>query len=238
MAEKTIEQKIAALEKRIDGYDTTMIYWKRLLDRDPNDRLAAMKYYQAQSSVDSVRRSIEKLQKLQAMDKSISECEAINEFMDAWEARAIEYYTEAEGKIEEAHKAYRAALEAAGVARSFSPQSAEYKLYRKMKADFEASLKEFNNTSLAIYEAGINWKTTMESLIAGEKKRKKDHLMLRVQEVVGDITNADHLYLANDAEINGYVEGTKGRAEVETITAGGYNIQRLHFRMLVKPLNR
>lgn len=55
---------------------------------------------------------------------------------------------------------------------------------------------------------------------------------------VGEITNFNNLSLNRDnqgyAILNGSVEGTQGTAKVESIYAGGYNIQRLHIRVLVK----
>ena len=51
---------------------------------------------------------------------------------------------------------------------------------------------------------------------------------------VGTITDIGHLYISINGEINGRVYGEKGTAVVETIGAGGYNIQRYHFRVLVK----
>ena len=57
-------------------------------------------------------------------------------------------------------------------------------------------------------------------------------LIHRVKEKVGEITKWD-LWIDIRA-LNGYVEGTRGRATIETIFAGGYNIQCLHTRVLVK----
>ena len=57
-------------------------------------------------------------------------------------------------------------------------------------------------------------------------------LVNRVEKKVGQITNWK-LWFASKA-LNGYVEGTKGIATIETIFAGGYNIQCLHQRVLVK----
>jgi len=65
------------------------------------------------------------------------------------------------------------------------------------------------------------------------------NLINRTIEITGKITDARGLYLDNDNNgftiINGFIVGEKGKARVESILAGGYNIQRLHVRVLVKP---
>ena len=58
------------------------------------------------------------------------------------------------------------------------------------------------------------------------------NLIYRTEKKVGQITKWN-LYFATDS-LNGWVEGTKGNANIETITAGGWNIQCLHTRVLVK----
>jgi len=64
------------------------------------------------------------------------------------------------------------------------------------------------------------------------------NLVERTVEITGKITDAKYLYLDRDnagyAIINGVVVGEKGKARVESIGAGGYNIQRYHIRVLVK----
>lgn len=62
----------------------------------------------------------------------------------------------------------------------------------------------------------------------------------RVKKVTGEITGWDNVYLTRGAHgfptLNGVVYGKKGTARVESINAGGYNIQRLHVRVLVHEL--
>lgn len=62
------------------------------------------------------------------------------------------------------------------------------------------------------------------------------NLYNRVKAITGEVTDWSNLEceLGNlGAVLTGYVIGKEGRAEVETILAGGYNIQRLHVRTLV-----
>ena len=67
------------------------------------------------------------------------------------------------------------------------------------------------------------------------------NLLERTAEITGKITNCDSLYLDQDnagySIINGVVIGEKGKARVESIGAGGYNIQRYHIRVLVKEVH-
>lgn len=60
----------------------------------------------------------------------------------------------------------------------------------------------------------------------------------RVVSIVGQITDTKYLTLDRDNSgysiINGRIIGTEGTATINSILAGGYNIQRLHVRVLVK----
>lgn len=64
------------------------------------------------------------------------------------------------------------------------------------------------------------------------------NLYYRVKDITGEITSWDGIEATigtwGGTVLNGYVEGKEGRARVESIIAGGYNIQRLHVRVLVK----
>lgn len=58
------------------------------------------------------------------------------------------------------------------------------------------------------------------------------NLYNRVKEITGEVTDCSYLYWGGKC-LDGYVVGKAGKAKVETIGAGGYNIQRYHLRVLV-----
>lgn len=66
-------------------------------------------------------------------------------------------------------------------------------------------------------------------------------LINRVSFITGEIKDYSQLRLNRDNNgwliLNGNVIGNKGTAKVESIYAGGYNIQRLHIRVLVNKVN-
>lgn len=62
----------------------------------------------------------------------------------------------------------------------------------------------------------------------------------RVKDITGQVKSWSGVHCTVGTygypALNGFVYGENGAAEVESIYAGGYNIQRLHVRVLVKPL--
>lgn len=74
------------------------------------------------------------------------------------------------------------------------------------------------------------------SLIENEKRIKVILLTTRVTNIVGTITDASQLDISDKGDLVGVIEGDRGRAMVETITAGGWNIQRYHYRTIVNKI--
>jgi hypothetical protein len=54
----------------------------------------------------------------------------------------------------------------------------------------------------------------------------------RVKAITGNVTDWANIHYGGKA-LNGWIAGEQGKAKVETIGAGGYNIQRYHLRVLV-----
>lgn len=87
----------------------------------------------------------------------------------------------------------------------------------------------------------------LKHILKEEKQRKYVDLVNRVTAFTGIITDASNLKIGNQkGELNGIVVGEKGKAYVETISAGGYNDkivldsgrhgQCFHYRVIVNPI--
>lgn len=64
-------------------------------------------------------------------------------------------------------------------------------------------------------------------------EQQRVDVLTRSWNVVGRVSKIEMATLGGDGSFNGVVYGEKGRARISTILAGGYNIQRLHYRVLV-----
>jgi len=141
--------------------------------------------------------------------------EALEKFMARWEELATSFYVELNAEINRLdNNAEVNNLRIVG--------GEEYKAYR-------------NKRQALSYKAnGLVTLNQIKEAVAKERIRKENNFFARVEKVVGKITDATDLKVADNLELNGLVIGEQGKAEVSTITAGGYNIQCFHFRVLVK----
>ena len=100
-------------------------------------------------------------------------------------------------------------------------------LYHEIRENTEPLIIDIANRS--------NQEEFITKLLDEEEKGKVFDLIRRVTKVTGTITDASALRIGEQSgELNGLVIGEEGKALVETIGAGGYNIQRFHYRVLVK----
>ena len=92
----------------------------------------------------------------------------------------------------------------------------------------------------AYHLAGYEFLFKTDSQIHTENTRDAEsailNLLNRVKAITGEVTDWGRLEIRGGV-LNGFVVGKEGRCVVETIGAGGYNIQRYHLRVLVKPIN-
>lgn len=170
----------------------------------------------------------------------------IEEFLDSWAEKAMKFHEEeyeelkkfqAEHRAKE--KAFKEELKEKGIHYWYGqPEIVKMEKERGIdgKTYREVLMARFSSAILECSQWGEHWREQLVKIVEREKNAKRKILMNRVAEIVGVITDAKGLYIGDNGEINGFIVGEKSRAEVRTIWAGGYNIQCLHFRVLVKDL--
>lgn len=144
----------------------------------------------------------------------VQNVESVEFFLAQWKETTINYYVE---QIEKFHAFYE---EIKGMK------------YRDRMNEID---RKFSKT-VQMFAMENNYEKMVKT-IDDEVVLKRLDFYVRCSAVVGVITDASNIYVGNDGTLNGIVIGELGKGRVETITAGGYNIQILHYRVLVHKIN-
>jgi len=179
---------------------------------------------------------------------------AINEFLDQWERRCIEFYLDAyqkyiiaKGEMRDEYRRMGEELEELGRRAQWDKEDPNYEAYHELDKKREKMWKDFHkdwNYVIQFLDHSKPYEEYMRHIVAEEKKRKYDFLVERICAIVGTITDATNLRVGQKGDLNGYIIGTDGEATVETIGAGGYNDniildsgrhgQIFHYRTIIK----
>ncbi|MDF2950571.1 MAG: hypothetical protein K0S18_154 [Anaerocolumna sp.] len=161
---------------------------------------------------------------------------AITQFLDAWLQRNIEFYTAEKEKYNIALQDYY--QHDRDYCNWFN--SKRHDTTKEERNEIEKNHKEYRKTfqtswrHITQFDHGEKeWHETMISDLKQEYNRKYDYIIEKTNEIVGTITDASYLTVDTNDNLNGYIIGTRGKASVNTIGAGGYNIQCYHFRTLI-----
>lgn len=259
--EKALVKKITALEKKVGGgvKNLEAVKWDESNNRGSD-------YYwdvcEIERKLDDIKGATNKLmdaERIQAnwQDKLNLEIEkelflegnapqVIKDFLEQWKAKAYEWYIrryntyqDLKAKLKKEEEEAKVEL---GIPSGRLPSRQQRILLKEKGLDFKSI--EARKASVAghivqymdtIYDEAdrLSW---LEKDLEKEKKAKMIDLIHRINIVVGTITDAVDLKICPKGNLNGFIVGEEGIAEVETIGAGGWNIQVFHFRTLVKPV--
>lgn len=169
--------------------------------------------------------------------------QVIIDFLNDWKIKVFNYYKDSYPKYKEAEAEYFKASHAhtdwfnnqSWKLRREDPEA--WKIRNKEEdKKYEDAKKKFNENwrwiMPYVIKGGIDEEKLMKELNA-EADEKYDDIINRTNELIGQITDASNLSVGAKGELNGIVYGTRGAVRIETIGAGGYNIQRFHFRTLI-----
>lgn len=230
------EKEIAKLEKKLErirkaestGWEVNPYYY------DERDLRYTLK------DLDEAKKALTKLEADLAIANEKAQSrnvKAILDFLAIWKRNVTAYYVDSFPKYIEARKEYWKRDRELGEWYRFkgAEREARRKEWRENKQDFESAWR-------FILEYVIHDPKLSKDVLDMEKLAKDlendandiyDDIIERTNKITGKITDASNLSIGAKGELNGYIIGEKGTAKVNTIGAGGYNIQRFHFRTLI-----
>lgn len=167
----------------------------------------------------------------------------IIEFLENWKQNMRDFYADEFAKYPEAYAEHRKYIDELDAMYAWNMPRDEYKKLREQEKRANALhanrwghlfpyISRKRNRESETYT--FTFKTEeFEKEIKREAERKYDDIIERTQAIVGTITDASALKVGHKGNLDGIIIGTKGKAKVQTIGAGGYNIQCFHFRTLI-----
>jgi len=248
------EDRLTKLEKKMErirkaeasNWEVNPYYYNeydiRRTEREINDEKKKIESYRA-----DLASAVEK-----ANSRNV---EAIIQFLEGWKARVRAYYMVAMEEEKEMWEKIRAAYgteEYKELGEYYNHNRyGEYEEREVPRYNFRRELVGYRKEKVKIadgkweyaerYIEHHNFDEAVARLdrdLKDEADRKYDFIIERTNAIVGQITDASNLRVGSKGDLNGYVIGTKGAAKVQTIGAGGYNIQCFHFRTLINKMKQ
>lgn len=157
-----------------------------------------------------------------------------------WHVKRFEDYQSFKKKLKEDLAEARREL---GINERMMPTRAQDKELQNVGLDYKSINKrkvEFAGMTVMkldeIRDETERW-AWLDRKLEVEKKAKLLDLVYRLNNEVGKTLDATDLRIGAEGNLNGIVIGETGKVKVETVGAGGWNIQCFHYRTLMHKLN-
>lgn len=238
---KTLETRIENTSKKLEKLNAKMARIEIALNGGANPyyynegdmRRTKKEIEQAENSLAKYRVELE----IEINKENAPKIEVIVEFLKHWREQAYQFYANQSVKMQEAYEAHKANDAQIDKIEDYRERRiADRKEYKR----WQEELKTFDSLTISIHRYGAPYfnEEELNKELDREVKRKYEDLVARVTKVVGEIKDCSNLKIGKNGSINGIVIGSEAKALVETILAGGYNIQCLHYRVLVNKIVR
>lgn len=220
---ETIQERITKAEERITKKRGTIAKKQKLIEKKRNSISKA-----TESEASRVESEIEWLEAdISRLQKEIPEIESMIEKYRGQLEGTVERERIFLNEVPEDFKSIQAEL----IARwdEYDKRHRDVMRQKAIEMEFMDFVKAYG---YAAYDFRLKTDEEIHEANVNESKGYVLGLYYRIKDITGKVTSWNGIH-ANGVALNGIVTGEAGRAKVETIEAGGYNIQRLHVRTLV-----
>lgn len=237
------EAEIAKLEKKLErilkaqstNWETNPYYYSeydlRWTQKDLESAKTALEGYRADLATATEKANSRNVQ-------------VIIDFLEQWKLSTRNFYIDAFARYLVAKEAHREQdKKLYDLEYSLPWKSEERKAVEKERREASRAFSEtwgflnrYETRKLNAQRTAYEWALDLEKLdkdLKEEAERKYDFIIERTNAIVGKITDASNLFIGAKHDLNGFIIGERGTAKVQTIGAGGYNIQCFHFRTLI-----
>lgn len=146
--------------------------------------------------------------------------EVIDRFLNDWKVNAKEFYLRVAAEYKEACVNTPSGSYIVNGIKFFHWQTRDNKFIEK-----------YGKGTLQIIKHDMY---RLDDILNKDVIAKKKKLISTVEKKAGKIIDVSELYIGVDGNINGSIKGELKTVSVNTIYAGGYNVQCLHYRILIK----
>lgn len=243
MCEEAIEIAKNKAENKIDyatykTYEKANLYNPQVINQDDwNKGPNIGELYRAYCDLNEANNTLSKYQsKIDEIDNFENEekIPAIWEFLQNWKEKTYQYIIENNELLTTLNNNYESALE------EFRKNTEgfelmnwreKYRLESQFKQDYYSDIHSLTYV-VRDYKGNVDT-AKLNKVLNEDVKVKYQDLVHRITEKAGVIQDASDLHIGAKGEINGKVIGNKNTVWVETVSAGGYNVQIFHYRTLV-----
>ena len=159
---------------------------------------------------------------------------AILEFLEAWKINVMNYYERMFPEYLKAKETrYAENAEYCDKVNRLWREREKREELRKAEKEQERQFHQAWSNFIKYDDLGRFDKERLQKELNREAELKYDDIIERTNFICGTITDATGLRVGMKGDLDGFIIGERGTAKVQTIGAGGYNIQCYHFRTLV-----
>lgn len=181
------------------------------------------------------------LNKLNNFD-NMEKIEILWSFLQEWKEEVRDYVINGCQLLGELKDNYENSLNKFKQSKQYEDQVNSYSTYKMSQWRVQHEIEsQFRKSYYALvpslsekfytYKGGCDTEA-LDKFLDKEVRAKYQDLVARITEKAGEILDASNLYISQNGQINGIVNGTKNTVRVETISAEG-PIKRFHYRLLV-----